>query len=215
MLVYNYDFLTKEYTGSEEASLDPEETKRQGKNVYLVPANATLKKPPTIQEHQTVLFENDKWKIYEDWRGYYIVNENMEPVQITELGAIPEGYAIITPEQIDLLNEYGHLYFIIVDGKLVVNPNYEEDKRKEEEQGWQLWHMTKYDFYKYVLQPNQITYTVLMQIVNSNEDIAAAWNLCAYVYLGDSMLTEVVKQYIPSMTDEALKEIFREHRIKE
>ena len=38
MKIYNYNPITFEYTGSQNADLDPQETKEQGKNVYLLPA---------------------------------------------------------------------------------------------------------------------------------------------------------------------------------
>ena len=41
MIFYTYDEKTKEYTGTQNAFIDPLETKKQGKNVYLVPVNAT------------------------------------------------------------------------------------------------------------------------------------------------------------------------------
>lgn len=215
MIVYNYDSITNEYTGYCNAYLDPAETKAQGKDVYLIPAYATDKKPPKTKEHQTVIFVNNKWEIVADYRGCMAVDNRMIPIQIENIGDLPEGYVIITLEQLDLLAEYGHLYFIIVDGELVVNPNYEEDKRREEEQGWQLWHMTKYDFFKYVCTPYGITYSALNEILATSDEIAAAWNLCAYVYLGDGLLTNTVKHFIPEITDEILKEIFYEHRVKE
>ena len=42
MNVYKFNPITKEYTGVEPAMLDPLESKLQGKEVYLLPANATL-----------------------------------------------------------------------------------------------------------------------------------------------------------------------------
>ena len=68
--------------------------------------------------------------------------------------------------------------------------------------------MTKYDFYKYVCQPNGLTYDELISAINSNEETKAAWNLCNHVYRGDSLLNAYIKQVIPDMTDEALTEIF-------
>lgn len=42
MEIYMFDGETKEYIGAEDALLDPLETKKQGKPVYLLPANAVL-----------------------------------------------------------------------------------------------------------------------------------------------------------------------------
>lgn len=42
MEIYMFDGETKEYIGAEDALLDPLETKKQGKPVYLLPANAVF-----------------------------------------------------------------------------------------------------------------------------------------------------------------------------
>lgn len=127
MLIYNYDTETKEYTYSEEAYLDPEETKKQGKNVYLIPANATKKKPPTPQANETVIFNNTSWQIIPDYRGMYMVNENMQPKKIESFGELPQGYIPITPEQaaIIITNPY---YYIWDNGTIIVNPDHEAEE---------------------------------------------------------------------------------------
>lgn len=50
MNVYKYNEQTKEYIRTEEAMLDPLETKKQQKNIYLLPANATFTAPPAEKE---------------------------------------------------------------------------------------------------------------------------------------------------------------------
>lgn len=62
MLVYNYHYLTHEYTGSSEADLDEMETEAQGEPVYLLPANATFTPvpgEPAPGNHW--VFVNDAW----------------------------------------------------------------------------------------------------------------------------------------------------------
>ena len=90
MIFYTYDEKTKEYTGTQNAFIDPLETKKQGKNVYLVPANATDKKPLKAKENQAVIFNGTEWKIIADYRGktYYIGTEQHE---MKELGDLPKG----------------------------------------------------------------------------------------------------------------------------
>ena len=68
--------------------------------------------------------------------------------------------------------------------------------------------MTKYDFYKLVCKPNDIEYQDLITMVNSNDEVAAAWNLCERIYRGDETLCKYVKQFIPSITDDELDRIF-------
>jgi hypothetical protein len=131
MLVYNYDKFTKEYTGYEEAALNPEETKIQGHDVYLIPANATDVKPPKTAEHETVLYNNG-WEKVADYRNEYIVNDDMQPFKYDKLGDLPEGYICITEAQAKKIQE-DDLYYVISDGGLIPNPNYEEEKQARED----------------------------------------------------------------------------------
>lgn len=90
MIFYTYDEKTKEFTGTQNGFIDPLETKKQGKNVYLVPANATDKKPLETKENQAVIFNGSEWEIITDYRNktYYIGTEQHE---MKELGNLPEG----------------------------------------------------------------------------------------------------------------------------
>lgn len=90
MIFYTYDEKTKEYTGTQNGFIDPLETKKQGKNVYLFPRNATYIKPPKTEENQAVIFNGDEWEVVSDYRGktYYIGTEQHE---IKELGELPNG----------------------------------------------------------------------------------------------------------------------------
>ena len=100
MIFYTYDAKTKEYTGTQNGFIDPLETKKQGKNVYLVPANATEKKPLETKENQAVIFNGPEWEIVADYRGqtYFIGAEQHE---MKELGDLPEGatFEPVEPEK--------------------------------------------------------------------------------------------------------------------
>lgn len=97
MIFYIYDEKTKEYTGIQNAFIDPLETKKQGKKVYLVPANATDKKPLKTKENQAVIFNGTEWEIVADYRNktYYIGTKQHE---MKELGDLPKG-ATFEPEK--------------------------------------------------------------------------------------------------------------------
>lgn len=63
MICYGYD--DKGYfSGERKCQKDPLESKIQNKDVYLLPAKATLKEPLESKEGFKVKFENDEW-IYE------------------------------------------------------------------------------------------------------------------------------------------------------
>lgn len=100
MIFYGYDKKTKEYTGTQNGFIDPLETKKQGKNVYLVPANATDKKPLETKENQAVIFNGSEWEIVADYRNktYYIGTEQHE---MKELGDLPKGatFEPVEPEK--------------------------------------------------------------------------------------------------------------------
>ena len=100
MIFYTYDEKTKEYTGTQNAFIDPLETENQGKEVYLVPPNTTDKKPLEVKENQAVIFNGSEWEIIADYRNktYYIGTEQHE---MKELGDLPKGatFEPVEPEK--------------------------------------------------------------------------------------------------------------------
>ena len=100
MIFYIYDEKTKEFTGTQNAFIDPLETKKQGKKVYLVPANATDKKPLEVKENQAAIFNGSEWEIVADYRNktYYIGTEQHK---MKELGDLPKGatFEPVEPEK--------------------------------------------------------------------------------------------------------------------
>lgn len=209
MNCYNYNPTTLEYIGVDTAPLDPEETKKAGYEIYSLPAHSTFTKPQQLTKNKAALYvaETDSWNIVSDYRGQYIVNELMNVKVQTELGDLPDGYIAITEKQAEKIQE-DPIYYVIDNGRLIKNPNYEEDKAKQEAERLAKLSMTKYDFYKLVCQPYGLGYQQVMALVNSNDDIAAAWNFCERVYRGDELLNLYIKQYIPAITDEMLDQIF-------
>lgn len=132
MIFYTYDEKTKEYTGTQNGFIDPLETKKQGKNVYLVPANATAKKPLETKENQAVIFNGSEWEIIADYRGktYYIGTEQHE---MKELGDLPKGatFEPVEPEttleelkekKLDELTTAGHQFDNqLVNENMIIN----------------------------------------------------------------------------------------------
>ncbi len=203
MLIYLWNTETKEYLKYQEAQKNP---KRPGE--YLMPANSTTEQIPDVSENQTIIYNGEHWEIIPDFRGKYMVNSEMFPVEVTKFGDLPEGYVLIAPEQIELLRQKGQNYFVISDNKLIKNPNYEQEEKEKEQKRIAKLNMTKYDFFKLVCLPNGISYQKLMELVNSNDDTAAAWNLCSAVYRGDELLINSIKTYLPDISDDELTKIF-------
>lgn len=114
MNVYKYDGLTKEYIGTEQALIDPLETELQGKEIYLLPANATFEKP-NLQDGFASVF-NGKWENIEDNRGkeYWLADDEYGTPAHTmkDLGAFPAGAVFTAPAKTidelkaDKINEF-------------------------------------------------------------------------------------------------------------
>lgn len=206
MLVFLWNSETKEYLRTQRAQVNP---KRPGE--YLIPANSTTEQIPDISPNQVILWGGKHWIVKNDYRGQYMVNSEMIPKIIKAVGELPSGYALINENQLKTLEEKGTNYFIISNGKLIKNPNYIKEQEEKEQKRISRLNMTKYDFFKCVCKPNNITYQDLIQFVNSNDDIAAAWNLCERVYRGNELLVNAVKQVIPAITDETLTTIFEKY----
>ena len=65
MIFYTYDEKTKEFTGTQNAFIDPLESENQGKDVYLVPANSTDIKPTfePCNNNEMLVFNGEGWEL--------------------------------------------------------------------------------------------------------------------------------------------------------
>ena len=122
MKVYCYEHDTKEYIGSEEALIDPLETIKQGKEVYLIPANAVLDEPPAAVEGKAIVFA-DGWQLVDDNRGKEAVNAARGRFTVDYIGS-REGDTVLTDETIAAL-EKGEK--VIRDGEVVDRPAEEKE----------------------------------------------------------------------------------------
>ena len=122
MKVYCYEHDTKEYIGAEDALLDPLETIKQGKEVYLIPANAVLDEPPAAVEGKAIVFA-DGWQLVDDNRGKEAVNAARGRFTVDYIGS-REGDTVLTDETITAL-ETGEK--VIRDGEVVDRPAEEKE----------------------------------------------------------------------------------------
>lgn len=102
--VYKYDEKTKEYLGTTETMIDPLESKKQGRTIYLLPANSTFTKPKEeAPEGYVNVWNGIVWKLIEDNRGkeYWLPEDVYDtPARVMEdLGAFPNGAVFTAPEQ--------------------------------------------------------------------------------------------------------------------
>ena len=68
MQTYKFDADTKEYLYTEEAFLDPLESKAQGRDVWLLPADSTFTEPPVAEKGYAVRWNGTAWEQVEDHR---------------------------------------------------------------------------------------------------------------------------------------------------
>ena len=116
MYVYRFDPVTKEYLGKEEAFRDPLESQKQGKNVWLLPADSTFTEPDMTPHGMALVWQGTHWQQVEDHRQkrdgggvvidgsgtpYWLKGDTWEsPARyMTELGPLPEGALLERPEK--------------------------------------------------------------------------------------------------------------------
>lgn len=112
---------------------------------------------------------------------------------------------------VDNIDKYGYEYRETEEAYEAWGPTEEEIQARLDELEQRriaMLNMTKYDFYKKVCVPNGISYSQLMELVNSSEETMAAWNLCERLYRGDTILIGAIHQFLPNLTDEQLTQIF-------
>ena len=92
MKIYNYLPVTGEYISEAIADIDPEETRIQGTEIYLIPANATSVEPDlVITDNEVACFNGSEWLAKPDFRGkkYYDKTTGADII-ISEIGPIPD-----------------------------------------------------------------------------------------------------------------------------
>lgn len=99
---YLFDEKTKEYKSEVNAQLDPLESARAGKDIYMLPANATWDKP-TPKDGCVAVWNGESWNIVEDNRKkkYWLPEDKYgAPArEMKELGPLPEGATLTAPER--------------------------------------------------------------------------------------------------------------------
>lgn len=130
MIIYNYNPITREYIGESFAELDPEETKIQKKDVYLIPANATPIKPPKKKQDTCILWDGDNWLIVDDYRENYCkVDYNLNVYDITTVGD-QDGFIVVSKELGEQIKSNPNNY--VIDGDSIREKT-EEEKQAEED----------------------------------------------------------------------------------
>lgn len=91
MRLYKFCKRTREHIETKDiirARLDPLESKKQGKEIFLIPAFTTTKEPPKHQDKKAVFIYAD-WQLVDDFRGKdFYKKDNGDHVSFS-LGGIP------------------------------------------------------------------------------------------------------------------------------
>ena len=130
--IYLYNPITFEYEGSQNAELDPAELKINNIEVPLVPAYATLIKPPASKKDKVRVW-NGEWIYVADYReNYYKVDNNLNVFDIIVIGEIEDGYILVTKELGELIKENPNNY--IIDNGIVREKTPEEKQAEEDDE---------------------------------------------------------------------------------
>ena len=133
MNIYNFHSITKEYLTTVVAEADPAESRKQGKFIPLIPANATLIEPPTVEANQVAVFENNKWVVKADYRKNYVkVDDNFQVQEITTIGE-QEGFYLVDKAIGELIKENPD-NFKIQDGEIVQKTKSEIEEQKAQQE---------------------------------------------------------------------------------
>ena len=92
MKEYLFDRMTGEFIREQETHLDLLESKKQGKNVYLISAAGTTTPPPEKKDGYAVIWNGTVWEQIEDHRGEIVWKNHTESMEIRDLGPIPAGW---------------------------------------------------------------------------------------------------------------------------
>lgn len=173
--------------------------------------NYTTIEPPKVKENRIAIYnqENQEWEIKKDYRfTHKMVDDNLNILNIDEIGEIPEGMYLVDNEMAEKIEENKNLF--IVDGDTVREKDYNEIM-EDRHNKLKLYSMTKRDFFNYVCKPYEITYQELMKIIKSDESILENWDLCSAVFRGDETLCKNISNFIPDLTSEELDNLFEQY----
>lgn len=124
-VMYCYDEITKEYTGTAEPLVDP----KTGE--YLKWGFSTWTAPPEVEEGQKAVILNGNWAIFDDNRDKKQINlETLEISDVNYLGDEQDGYQFITEAVAEDFKSHPEKYKVI-DGVFTDISDTEEYKAQQ------------------------------------------------------------------------------------
>lgn len=113
---------------------------------------------------------------------------------------------VVTTEDIYLMYQQDKNKVIYKDGEIILNPNYEEQKKEEEQRRIGKLTVTKRVF-ALALQHYGITYTQLKELIATNEQAELEWDLCVELERSNPLLDIMAGQL--GVTPKQLDYIFQ------
>lgn len=173
MDIYNYNNITKEFTGITKADADPEETRIKGGFVPLVPAYATLKEVPEYnKDNQIPVFENNEWIVKADYRkNYKKCDDNFNISDINEIGEITDGYLV--SNDVAKLIQQNPDRFKIENNEVVEKTDEEYQKELEfrEKERIALLNLTAADVERAIYKAKGMDFEDIIALVENNPNI--------------------------------------------
>lgn len=188
MLVYSYSGDTKEFVGVETAEQDREASLRLGKFEPLIPANATLIKPPTAGVGKVAVFDNNKWIIKNDYRGQISIDPNTDELQeVDYIGDLKTGFVFYS--------DY------------IKTSEYKEKVQKQKEAKLQALAMKPLEFIN-AIETIGVSYTDLMKYCQENIEVDKCLKYSDFITRGDKFLNDLIQKF--NITSEKMDKLFKD-----
>lgn len=116
---YNYDPITKVYTGNSTPVLDKEETIKQNKIIFAKPRYGTFTPPPEFSKNEIPAFNEElqQWDIIKNYRGEYQINLDNKQISIIDYyGDVKDGFVKLSNEEFKNYSMFPEKYLIIPSG---------------------------------------------------------------------------------------------------
>ena len=188
MKIYNYDSETKVYLSSQNADLDPEETKIQGKDIYLIPDNATTTRPPAAKENNVRVWYESKWIYVVDYRqNYYKVDSDLTVYEIEKIGEIEQGYILVEKETGDLIKENPDNYIIDNDS---VREKTAEEKQADKDAKLATLSLTKREVFLALYRDKGVTPEQIREQI-LNPEALIEFDYASEYFRGNPLIDEI------------------------
>lgn len=152
---------------TEPAYLDELKTAKQGQDVYFCPENATLTVPPETPENKRAkITDTGSWSLVTYYRHKFVCDKDLNISEVDYIGEIKEGYVLLTDEERAKIQS-DKLYYVVKDGELVENPNYEAEKAALEAERIARLYLTAADVERAIYKAKGMDFDDIIELVEA------------------------------------------------